>query len=546
MGNRLLKRWLTQPIKQGDQLTKRHDAVDALMREIDITSLRADLGKMKDLERAAARIALGIIKPAELVSLKNTLAVIPMIRMHLKKGCANLLDEILSYMKPFPKVVETLDRALLEDLPLATKDQSVIAEGYDDDLDTLRSTLANASETLVALEVREKKTTGISSLKVGFNRVHGYYIETSRLHSDLVPSSFQRKQTLKATERYITKELQEFEIEILNARERALLRERKVYNELVESLIPETKDMLATASSISMLDVLTAFAERAGTLNWCKPKMSSLEKISIEQGRHPTVERHQKKQFVKNDLTLRNGRKLLIITGPNMGGKSTYMRQNAIIVLLAHIGAFVPAKSALIGEIDAIYTRIGAADNLAGGQSTFMVEMTELAFILNNATKNSLVLIDEIGRGTSTYDGLAIASASAEYLASEIKAFTLFSTHFFELTSLADSVSNISNVKLEALVYDEDIVFLHQVTNGSTNKSYGLSVAKRAGIPNPSLERASDILNSLESTAISNNITNQKPKPDVSQILSEIDPDSLTPREALEKLYFLKKRTKGE
>ena len=541
MGGRLLKRWLTKPLKQGRQLIERHNAVSALIGEINIGRLRSDLKDIKDLERAAARITIKIIKPAELNSLRKTLTKLPLVKEHLKIGCAKLLDEIIFHTSEFPHVIKLLSDALVENPPLTIKEQPVIATGFDEELDKLRSILSDANERLVSIETREKKATGISSLKVGFNRVHGYYIETSRLHSDLVPSSFQRRQTLKATERYITEELQAFETEILNAKEQALLREKQVFNELVTSLASETEKMVITASSISTLDVLSTFAERAGTLHWCKPELSSQEKISIAQGRHPTVEMHQKRQFVKNDLYLREDRKLLIITGPNMGGKSTYMRQNAVIVLLAHIGSFVPAKTALIGEIDAIYTRIGATDNLAAGQSTFMVEMKELAYIMNNATKNSLVLIDEIGRGTSTYDGLAIASASAEYLASQTKAYTLFSTHFFELTSLAKSVPKISNVKLEAIVQDEEIVFLHQVTDGSANKSYGLSVARQAGIPYQSLDKAAAILNSLENAPQSNNISRQECENNFVELISEIDPDSLTPREALEKLYFLKK-----
>ena len=541
MGNRLLKRWLTKPLKQGRKLTERHEAVSALIGKINIGGLRSDLKDIKDLERAAGRIAIKIIKPAELNSLQKTLGKLPSVKKHLKLGCANLLDEIIFNTSEFPHVIKLLSEALVENPPLTIKEQAVIANGFDETLDELRLTLSDANERLLSIETREKKATGIPSLKVGFNRVHGYYIETSRLHSDLVPSSFQRRQTLKATERYITEELQAFETEILNAKEKALLREKQVFNELVVSLASETKKMVATANSISTLDVLSTFAERAETLHWCRPELSSIEKISIEQGRHPTVEKHQKRQFVKNDLYLRENRKLLVITGPNMGGKSTYMRQNAVIVLLAHIGSFVPAKAALIGEIDAIYTRIGATDNLAAGQSTFMVEMKELAYIMNNATKNSLVLIDEIGRGTSTYDGLAIASASAEYLASRIKAYTLFSTHFFELTSLAKSVPEISNVKLEAIVQDHDIIFLHQVTDGSANKSYGLSVAKQAGIPDQSLDRAAAILNSLENASLSNDTSDRQCENELDKLISEIDPDSLTPREALEKLYMLKK-----
>lgn len=546
MGSRLLKRWLTQPIKQCHQLTLRHEAVDALTNKVSVDSLRTDLSKIKDVERAAARIALRIITPTELSSLKDTLIALPLVKKHLHNGYAKLLDEILFSIKEFPHMIEKLTNALIENPPLTLKEKPVIAEGYDAELDRLRSTFTSASAKLIAIEEREKKSTQISSLKIGFNRVHGYYLETSRLHSDLVPEHFQRRQTLKTTERYITEELREFEVEILTAKEKSYLREKEVYKELVASLASETELLLMTANSISMLDVLSTFAERAETLNWCRPQMCAHDTISIEQGRHPTVEAHQKKQFIKNDLALNENRKLLIITGPNMGGKSTYMRQNALIILLAHIGSFVPAKKAVIGEIDAIYTRIGATDNLAGGQSTFMVEMTELAYILNNATKNSFVLIDEIGRGTSTYDGLAIAGASAEYLASELEAYTLFSTHFFELTSLAETVSAISNVKLEAIVYDKDIVFLHRVRDGSTNKSYGLSVAKRAGIPSSSLDRATRILNSLETETIPKNSPNSESSKEFSDLLSDIDPDSLSPLEALEKLYFLKESVKKQ
>ena len=458
-------------------------------------------------------------------------------------NCARAIEEL-------PDLVEHLELAVVEDPPQLIRDGGVIAAGFDTSLDELRSTSADADAYLIDLERRERDRSGIQNLKIGYNRVHGYYLELSRTQADRVPENFQRRQTLKATERYITPELKTFESHILGAAEKALRREKELYEALLRHVGGYVAKLQKISAAIAELDVLAAFAERAHVLQWAQPEFTDEAVISIHGGRHPLVEQFHDEPFVANDLKLDQDRKLLLITGPNMGGKSTYMRQNALIALLAHIGSFVPARAALIGPIDAIYTRIGAADNLAGGQSTFMVEMSEVANILHNASARSLVIIDEVGRGTSTYDGLALAWATAEHLARSNCSFALFATHYFELTEMAEGDAPIANVRLDAVEHGEQVVFLHSVSDGAASRSFGLAVARQAGVPRAVVMRAHEILANLESRE-----RGQEPrhnKAEVSQLplfssdhpvieaLEMIDPDALSPLQALETLYRLR------
>jgi DNA mismatch repair protein MutS len=437
------------------------------------------------------------------------------------------------------------------------RDGGVIADGYDDELDELRALNTNAGEFLLAMEEREKIATGISTLKVGYNRVHGYYIEISRGQSDKAPVEYIRRQTLKNAERFITPELKVFEDKALSAKSRALAREKYLYEQLLETLNQDLFSLQKCAASIAEIDVLATLAERAYSLNFCQPTLQLEPGLNIQGGRHPVVEQVSSDPFVANHLVMNDDRKMLIITGPNMGGKSTYMRQAALIVLLAQIGSFVPATSAIIGLTDRLYTRIGSSDDLAGGRSTFMVEMTETANILHNATDRSLVLMDEVGRGTSTFDGLSLAWACAFYLAKTVKAFTLFATHYFELTSLPEKVDGAVNVHLDATEYNDSIIFMHSVQDGAASKSYGIQVAKLAGIPSPVLELARAELAMLETGAKSavnlgdNAITDSVPSqselllaPINSALQKRLDtmlPDELSPKQALDLIYELKK-----
>ncbi|WP_406672374.1 DNA mismatch repair protein MutS, partial [Natronospira sp.] len=449
--------------------------------------------------------------------------------------------------------------------PVVIRDGGVIAEGFDEELDELRRLSGNADGYLQELESRERQRTGISTLKVGYNRVHGYYIEVSRAQSDSVPTEYQRRQTLKAAERYITPELKSFEDKILSARERALAREKALYEQLLRDLLDELADMQSTAAALAELDVLTCLAERAETLNLVMPELSDSPRLEIRNGRHPVVEQVIEDAFVPNDLNLDDDRRLLVITGPNMGGKSTYMRQVALITILAHVGSFVPADKAMLGPVDRIFTRIGASDDLAGGQSTFMVEMSETANILNNASEQSLVLMDEIGRGTSTYDGVSLARATAEYIAREIGARTLFATHYFELTELPEQLPACANVHLDATEHGDKLVFLHQVREGPANQSYGLQVAALAGVPGSVIEAARRHLTKLEQGQVAAGQPqlglfqappkgkpekqearhNEAPVNETAEQLHEqlkaINPDELTPKQALDRLYELQK-----
>ncbi|OGT22391.1 MAG: DNA mismatch repair protein MutS, partial [Gammaproteobacteria bacterium RIFCSPHIGHO2_02_FULL_42_13] len=450
----------------------------------------------------------------------------------------------------FPEVYDLLMRAVIETPPVVLRDGGVMAEGYDETLDELRNLSKNAGDFLVQLEEREKKRTNIPTLKVGYNRIHGYYIEISRVQSKLAPTDYIRRQTLKNAERFITPELKEFEDQVLSSSARALAREKALYDELLDKLLGDLNPLQICAQAIAELDVINNFAERAQTLNLNAPILTDKPGIEIIGGRHLVIEQALENPFVPNDTICNDTRRILMITGPNMGGKSTYMRQTALIVLLAYTGSFVPAKSAIIGPIDRIFTRIGASDDLASGRSTFMVEMTETANILHNATENSLVLLDEIGRGTSTFDGLSLAWAVAAYLSEKIKAFTLFATHYFELTVLPDTFSNIVNIHLDAIEHNDSIVFLHAVQEGSANQSYGLQVAKLAGIPRDVIAQAKQKLLQLENASV----VNQKTQPqqndlfvvnehnELIELLNNIKPDELAPKDALALLYQLKEK----
>ncbi len=442
---------------------------------------------------------------------------------------------------------DLLQKALVEDPPMLVSQGGVIADGYDEELDDLRAIARNADQYLIDLEKREKERTGIPTLKLGYNRVHGYYIEISKGQADKAPADYVRRQTLKGAERYITPELKEFEDKVLSARERALGRERILYDGILDELTAGLADLQESASALAELDVLVCFADRAVALNLCQPEIVDEPSLEIRGGRHLVVEQVLETPFVANDLSLNDGQRLMVITGPNMGGKSTYMRQAALIVILAHVGSFVPAESLRLGPIDRIFTRIGASDDLAGGRSTFMVEMTETATILNNATEQSLVLMDEIGRGTSTFDGLSLAWAAAHYMGEKLRAFTLFATHYFELTALAEEIPDCVNVHLDATEHKGQLVFLHAVKPGPANQSYGLQVAALAGVPRPVIRRAKNYLATLETQQRLENPQAQLPfssaneTPDeLGEAMDEIDPDAMTPRQALDALYKLK------
>ncbi|MET0331269.1 MAG: DNA mismatch repair protein MutS, partial [Dyella sp.] len=451
MGARLLRRWLNRPLRSRQQLGLRQQAIGALIDSRHQHSLREHLRGIGDLERILARVALRSARPRDLTTLRDGLAAAPALRVEIAALDSPQLHALVQRIGDHEATAELLARALVAQPPVLLRDGGVIGEGYDAELDELRRLSTNADQFLVELEEREKAVSGISTLKVGYNRVHGYYIEISRGQSDRAPTHYTRRQTTKNAERYITEELKSFEDKVLSAKERSLMRERALYEALLDQLIGSLEALKTAAAAIAELDVLANLAERAETLNWSAPQLSEVPGIAIERGRHPVVEKVRAEPFEPNDLILDDATRMLVITGPNMGGKSTYMRQNALIVLLAHIGSYVPASRAVIGPIDRIFTRIGAGDDLSRGQSTFMVEMSETANILHNATDCSLVLMDEVGRGTSTYDGLALARAAAVHLARASRAYTLFATHYFELTELAAEFSSIANVHLDAV-----------------------------------------------------------------------------------------------
>ena len=550
MGGRLLRRWLNRPIRNHKILTQRYQSIDSLIKNHSYMDLYDVLQGIGDIERILARVALKSARPRDLAVLRDSLQQIPAIHEITDKlGDSELIQILHKKIDQHPQVLQLLQTAIIENPPVVIRDGGVIAKGFDEELDELRNLRETSDQFLINLEQQEKNLTGIKTLKVGYNRIHGYYIEISRLQSNDVPAHYIRRQTLKTGERFITPELKTFEDKILSAKDRALAKEKALYEKIIEDLQVYLSRLQNTAAGISELDVLNNLTERAVTLKLCQPELQSKNGLEITAGRHPVVESVLDNAFVPNDLSISDSRKLLIITGPNMGGKSTYMRQTALIVLLAHIGSYVPADTVKIGPIDRIFTRIGASDDLAGGRSTFMVEMTETANILHNATANSLVLLDEIGRGTSTFDGLALAWACAEHIAKKIKSLTLFATHYFELTTLPNKHRNIDNVHLSATEHNNRIIFLHHVKKGPASKSYGLQVASLAGVPQKVIDQAKIRLIDLENQnhpkpdqngqqQLALNI--ELPKDPILESLKELNPDELTPKQALDKLYKLK------
>ena len=557
MASRLLRRWLNRPLQHLPTLEARQQTIAALQGNYLYETLHSHLKEVGDMERILTRVALRSARPRDLTRLHESLAVLPQLKTALANAPVEHLATLAEAAKPLPELVELLGSAIQENPPVVIRDGGVIADGYDSELDELRALNTNAGDFLLELEERERTRTGIATLKVGYNRVHGYYIEISRGQSDNAPVEYIRRQTLKNAERFITPELKTFEDKALSAKSRSLAREKYLYDELLEKLNESLEPLQNCSAAVSELDVLSTLAERAQSLNFCQPQLVEKPGISIEGGRHPVVEKVSENPFVANDLEMNAGRKMLVITGPNMGGKSTYMRQAALIVLLAQIGSFVPATAARIGLVDRIFTRIGSSDDLAGGRSTFMVEMTETANILHNATDRSLVLMDEVGRGTSTFDGLSLAWACAFHLAEKVQAFTLFATHYFELTSLPEKVPSATNVHLGATEYNENIVFLHSIQEGPANKSYGIQVAKLAGIPKPVIELARQELALLEAGSHAVITPDNSPpatgEPSQSELflpsanplllerMEQLKPDELSPRDALDLLYELKK-----
>ena len=551
MGSRLLRRWMQRPLRDTDRLLGRYQAIETLITTVTTTALQTQIDGIGDVERILSRVALRSARPRDLRQLAEALSRLPELRRQISTLESPLLSELSEQVDEHRRQHELLSRAIIDNPPMLIRDGGVIANGYDDELDALRAIAANADQYLRDLEAREKERTGIATLKLGYNRVHGYYIEISKSQADKAPVEYVRRQTLKAAERYITPELKEFEDKVLGARERSLAREKLLYEGLLEQLHEVLGTLQLTATGLAQLDVLTCLAERADSLDLCKPEIAATPCIDIRGGRHLVVEQVIETPFVANDVSLDASQRLLVVTGPNMGGKSTYMRQTALIVILAHMGSFVPATSLRIGPIDRIFTRIGASDDLAGGRSTFMVEMTETATILHNATENSLVLMDEIGRGTSTFDGLSLAWAAAHYMGQTANAFTLFATHYFELTALATELPACSNVHLDATEHDGQLVFLHAVKPGPANQSYGLQVAALAGVPKEVIRRAKSYLKTLESLQSVHSQSPQAQLPfevssaadelsNLKDILAATEPDSLTPREALDLIYRLK------
>ncbi len=556
MGGRMLRRWLGNPIQRRTTLEQRLLSIESILQQRLHDSIRPLLRAIGDVERILSRIALQSARPRDLARLRDSLAVLPELQRALAVEQSRTLEHLAGTISTFPETEQLLQQAIIENPPMVIRDGGVIAEGYDDELDELRSIRKNAGELLQQLEQRERERTGIATLKVGYNRVHGYYIEIGKAQSGEIPVEYVRRQTLKAAERFITPELKEFEDRVLSANERALSREKALYDELIQQLLEELSPLMQSSAAIAELDVIANLAERAERLDWVRPQLVEESILSVTGGRHPVVERVSDTPFVANDLNLDESTRMWIITGPNMGGKSTFMRQNALIVLLAHIGSFVPASTATVGMVDRIFTRIGASDDLAGGRSTFMVEMTETANILHNATYRSLVLMDEIGRGTSTYDGLSLAGACAEQLIRKQGALTLFATHYFELTALPERIPEAANVHLDAAEHGDGIVFLHAVRSGPANQSYGLQVAALAGIPKAVIGEARRKLVELEQEqtgeSTSSHRTEMEPQMPlfnhsaVEEQLSGMNLDQMTPREALDALYRLKEELRHQ
>ncbi|MBW7984605.1 DNA mismatch repair protein MutS [Enterobacillus tribolii] len=548
MGSRMLKRWLHMPVRDFTLLRNRQQAITTLQPLTP--ELQPLLRHIGDLERILARLALRTARPRDLARMRFAFQQLPDIQALLAGSHCEYITRLAEQSGEFDELRDLLERAIIETPPVLVRDGGVIAPGYNAELDEWRSLADGATDYLDRLEIREREKLGIDTLKVGFNAVHGYYIQVSRGQSHMVPIHYVRRQTLKNAERYIIPELKEYEDKVLTSKGKALALEKALYDELFDLLLPHLAALQISAASLAELDVLSNLAERAETLNYVCPELSERPGIQISGGRHPVVEQVLKEPFIANPLSLSPQRRMLIVTGPNMGGKSTYMRQAALIVLLAHIGSFVPAEKAVIGPVDRIFTRIGASDDLASGRSTFMVEMTETANILHNATEHSLVLMDEIGRGTSTYDGLSLAWACAENLATRIKAMTLFATHYFELTTLPEQLEGVYNIHLDAMEHGDTIAFMHSVQDGAASKSYGLAVASLAGVPREVIKRARQKLKELEAISSQTSgsqidgsqlqlLAQDEPSPAV-EALEALNPDTLTPRQALDWIYRLK------
>jgi DNA mismatch repair protein MutS len=559
MGSRALRHWLTHPLRERTVAMQRHDALDVLMRDV-LNPLRDTLRGVSDVERITARVALRQVRPREMSGLRATLQALPALRALVPAGKAVLLDMLAEALSPDPAVEALLTAAIAEEPAVQLRDGGVIAPGYDAALDELRAISTNCDDFLLELETRERARTGIPNLRVQFNKVHGFYIEVTQGQASKVPADYQRRQTLKNAERFITPELKAFEDKALSAQDRSLAREKMLYEQVIDGLQGHLEALSGLARALASLDALAALAERAHTLNWCRPQFVREPCISIDGGRHPVVEARLQEtgagNFMANDCRLDATRKMLVITGPNMGGKSTFMRQVALIALLAAMGSFVPATACRLGPLDAIHTRIGAADDLANAQSTFMLEMTEAAAIVHGATEHSLVLMDEIGRGTSTFDGLALAGAIATHLHDRNKAFTLFATHYFELTEFPLKHAHAINVHVSAAENGDDIVFLHDIQPGPASRSYGVQVARLAGMPSNLVRQARHTLAALETgkEAASAQVdlfaapaaAPESEPSEVERALSGINPDMLSPKEALDALYRLKNLQKQE
>lgn len=544
MGSRLLRRWLKRPLRDPVVIGQRQQIIAALITEYRYEPVHNILRGVGDLERILTRVALRSARPRDLTQLRLGLSKLPELHAFFKGHKNTELQNLLDAMPPMTTIVDLLQRAIIEEPPVLIRDGGVIAGGYDAELDELRSTRDNVSDILTEMEARERERSKITTLRIGFNRVHGYYIEVTRSQSEKVPDDYQRRQTLKGVERYITPELKLLEDKVLSASERALAKEKALYEDLLNQLNTQLNALQRIASAVAELDALTNLAERADTLNLRPAKLSDKPGITITAGRHLVIEQSLEQVFTPNDLKLDTQQRMMIITGPNMGGKSTYMRQAALIVMLAYTGSYVPAEDAIIGPVDRIFTRIGAADDISSGRSTFMVEMTETANILHNATDQSLVLLDEIGRGTSTFDGLALAWACAEELANKLGAYTLFATHYFELTRLPDTLPGIRNVHFDAIEQGQSIIFNHMAKEGAVNDSYGIQVASLAGVPSSVIQLARQKLAELESGNIqpvhkSNPAPETKPHP-ILRKLENLDLDHTSPRDALDMLYRLK------
>lgn len=555
MGTRCLRRWLQRPLRQHAEIRARHDAIAELIERGVLKELQQQLGDIGDIERMLGRVAMRSARPRDLSGLRDALANLPGMAALLAPFEQALWRQLATPLLGHEAVHARLQAALVAEPPVLLRDGGVIAEGYDAELDELRKLAAGADDYLVDLEGRERELTGIGNLRVAYNKVHGFYLEVTRSQLDRVPAHWSRRQTLKGAERYITEELKAYEDKVLGSRERALLRERALYEALLDDLQGALDPLRRASEALAQTDALTALALTAQELDWRRPQLVDRPELSIEAGRHPVVEQVIEGHFEPNDLRLDGERRMLVITGPNMGGKSTYMRQAALIVILAHMGSFVPAQNASVGPFDRVYTRIGAGDDLTRGQSTFMVEMAETANILHHASAHSLVLMDEIGRGTSTYDGLAIAQACAEQLAEHNRALTLFATHYFELTRLAERHEAIVNVHLDAVEHGERLAFLHRVKPGPANRSFGIQVAALAGVPPAVIRRARKLLHSLEQRG---EPESQAPAPPAHpqldlfrptipalELLREVDADALSPRQALELVYRLKDLAEG-